>query len=61
MATRTYVVTLLKIVQRLCTYITKYRQTIITFLPPSAIPAFNELEQACSGFLEVVSPEEPNP
>jgi hypothetical protein len=54
---RTYLPTLVDIVYRLCTYITRWKPIILEFMPPSVKPAFLALEAACSVFLEEMAGE----
>lgn len=57
---RTFVPTLIDIVKRLCTYITRYSEQIRRNMPADWLPAFDALEIACHAFLAVVeTPENP--
>lgn len=52
---KTFIPSLLTSVRQLCLYITRYRMTIIIFLPEGTETAFNALDAACHAFLEAMS------
>lgn len=51
MATKTYIPTLVFILQRACRYIGKYRSVIIEFLPEGGAAALDAIVLACEVFL----------
>ena len=56
MAGRTFIPTLVRIVWRLCLYITKYGKTIKATLTVEQGLLFDALHAACTAFLEGVDP-----
>lgn len=54
---KTFVPTLLDIVYRLCTYITRYNTTIVQWIPPAILPTYNALREACDAFLSEMASE----
>lgn len=54
MATKTFIPTLIRIVWRLCLYITRYGKTIKLSLTPEQGLLFDALHTACQAFLENV-------
>ena len=55
MGSRTYLPTLVGILQKLCVYMTRYDRQIRDNLDPDWIPAFNALQLACSAFMALVN------
>lgn len=51
---RTFLPTLLLIVQRLCVYTARYDRQIRDNLDPAWIPAYNALQVACAAFVALV-------
>jgi hypothetical protein len=58
MAKRTYIVTLVFIVRKLCIYNSRYGNTIRDRLPVDALPAYDALTDACDMFLAIVGTRE---
>lgn len=52
---KTYVPRLLQIVHMTCVYITRYRETILKYLPSTAVDEFNSMADACEDFLTAMA------
>jgi hypothetical protein len=53
---RTYLPTILKLLNFLCAYIARHRDTIVRFIGPSNVPALDALVDACHVFTDVILP-----
>lgn len=51
---KTFLPTLVAIVQKLCVYMARYDRQLRDAIDPEWIPAFNALQLACSAFMAVV-------
>jgi hypothetical protein len=54
---KTYIPTLVRILRRVCIYITKYRQTIEEYTPTGGKAALDGIMTACEVFLDLVGAE----
>lgn len=53
---RTYLPTLVFLLQKMCDYITKHRETLTRFLPDGGSAALDGLLLACAVFMALVPP-----
>lgn len=58
MATKTYLPTLLAILNKFCIYCARWNATIRRNLPEEALPAYDALLLACDVFLAIMSEHE---
>lgn len=52
---KTYIPTLMVIVRDLCRYVTRYRETLLKWLPEGAKTAFNTMADGCEDFLTAMA------
>lgn len=54
MARKTYIPFLVNLLRRVCVYITKYKSTLVTFLPEGGEAALDAIVLACDVFMALV-------
>lgn len=54
MAVKTYIPTLVRVLRRVCVYITKYRVVLEQFLPTGGKAALDGIVTACEVFMDIV-------
>lgn len=52
---KTYIPTLMVIVRDLCRYVTRYRETLIRYIPTGAQNAFSIMADGCDDFLTAMA------